>query len=128
MKTPPERPSFWRARLASFRYAWRGIVFLVRSQGNARLHLAATVAVMVLGLLLRVSRGEWCLLALATGLVWAAEGVNTAVELLADRITTERDERIGRAKDIAAGAVLLAAVAAAVVAAFVFLPRLFAWG
>jgi diacylglycerol kinase len=126
MSTPPERQSFGRARLASFRYAWRGIVALIRTQGNARIHLAATVGVVAAGWALGVSRGEWALLALAAGLVWVAEAVNTAVEILADRVTTERDERIGRAKDLAAGAVLLAAIAAAIVGGVVFVPRLLA--
>jgi diacylglycerol kinase (ATP) len=101
-------------------------VFLVRTQGNARVHLAATVIVIILGAVLGVSRGEWCLLALAAGMVWAAEGLNSAVEWLADHVTTEHHERIGRVKDMAAGAVLLAAVAAAVVGGCVFLPRIWA--
>ena len=87
------------------------------------MHLVATIAVVVAGLLLRVSSGEWCLLALACGLVWAAEGVNTALEVLANRVSMERDEQIGLAKDLAAGAVLLAAIAAAAVGVFVFGPR-----
>jgi diacylglycerol kinase (ATP) len=126
METPPKRVSFWQARLRSFVYAWRGIVALVRTQGNARIHLAATVVVGVLGLVLKISGGEWCLLALACGLVWAAEGFNAALEVLADRVSTERDEKIGRAKDLGAGAVLLAAIAAAIVGGLVFGPRLLA--
>jgi diacylglycerol kinase (ATP) len=115
---------FWRARLVSFRYAWRGIVALLLGKGNARVHLAATIAVVIAGLLLRISGGEWCLLALACGLVWVAEGLNTAVEVLANRISVERDEQIGLAKDLAAGAVLLAAIAAVTVGAFIFGPRI----
>jgi diacylglycerol kinase (ATP) len=117
-------PGFWRARLRSFRNAWRGIVCLVRGQVNARVHLAATVVVIALGVAFEVSRGEWCALALAMGLVWTAEGMNSALEALADRITTERDERIRRAKDLAAGAVLLAAISAAAVGACIFGPKL----
>ncbi len=126
MKLPPGRKSFWWARLASFRHAWRGIVFLVRTQGNARLHLAATILVIVLGVVLHVTRGEWCLLALAAGPVWAAEALNTAVEYLSDHVCMEHHERIGRVKDLAAGAVLLAAIAAAIVGGIVFGPRLWA--
>lgn len=126
MSTPPERTDFWRARLRSFRYAWRGVVILVCTQGNARIHLAATVAVAALGATLRITRGEWAILLLASGLVWAAEAMNSAVESLGDRVTLERDERIGRAKDLAAGAVLLAAIAAAIAGACIFVPRLLA--
>jgi diacylglycerol kinase (ATP) len=124
MSKPPERRSFGRARLASFVYAWRGIVLLIRTQGNARIHLAATIAMIAAGCALDVGRGEWCLLALAAGLVWVTEAVNTALEVLGNRITTERDEQIGRAKDLAAGAVLLSSIAAAVVGGIVFVPRL----
>jgi diacylglycerol kinase (ATP) len=123
MSAPPEPRSFWKGRLHSFRYAWRGIVALVRTQPNARIHLAASVAVLAAGFVLGISGGEWGLLALAMGLVWSAEAMNTAIEVLADRVTTEQDERIGRAKDLAAGAVLLASVAAAVIGGIVFLPR-----
>jgi diacylglycerol kinase (ATP) len=128
MDGPPERRSFWRSRAASFRHAWRGLRLLVRTQANARLHLAATVLVVIAGLVLRVSRGEWGLLALASGLVWAAEALNTAVELLADRVSMEHDARLGRVKDLAAAAVLLAAIAAVVVGAVVFVPRVLGRG
>lgn len=86
----------------------------------------ATVATVGVGLAFRISGGEWALLTLAMGLVWVAEAMNTAVEVLADRVSAERDERIGRAKDLAAGGVLLAAIAAVIVGGFVFVPRLLA--
>jgi diacylglycerol kinase (ATP) len=126
MSAPDAGEGFWRARLRGFVYAWRGIVVLVRTQGNARIHLVATAAVGVAGLIFRVSAGEWAILALAAGLVWAAEALNTAIEVLADRVTTERDERIGRAKDLAAGGVLFAAIAAAIAGVCIFLPKLWA--
>jgi len=122
MKPPPA--GFWWARLRSFRYAWRGIVYLVRTQGNARLHLASTILVVILGFVLHVTRGEWCLLALASGMVWAAEALNSALEYLADHVTMEHHERIGRVKDMAAGGVLLAAIAAAIIGGVVFIPKL----
>jgi diacylglycerol kinase len=124
---PSDPPGYWRARLKSFVYAWRGVVLLVATQGNARIHLAATAVVVALGLFFRISPLEWCALSLAVGLVLVAEGLNTAIEQLSDRVTRERDERIGRAKDLGAGAVLLAAMAAAVVGGCVFGPRLWAW-
>lgn len=121
MKPPPA--GFWWARLRSFRYAWRGVVYLVRTQGNARLHLASTILVIIFGVVLRVTRSEWCLLALAAGMVWAAEALNSAIEYLADHVCTEHHERIGRVKDMAAGGVLLAAIAAAIIGGCVFIPR-----
>ncbi len=121
-----EAPGFWRTRLRSFQNAWRGIVALIRGQCHARLHFGATVIVVALGFSLSVTAGEWAVLALAMGIVWATEAMNSAVETLADRITTDHDERIGRAKDIAAGAVLLAALSAAIVGLCIFVPRLWA--
>lgn len=120
---PDRRPGFIAARLRSFAYAWKGIVLLVLTQGNALVHLAATVAVVAAGFYFKVSAGEWLALVLAMSTVWLAEGLNTAVEALADRITMEKDPLIGRAKDVAAGAVLIAAIAAATVGGIIFWPH-----
>ena len=126
MKPEPETGGgFWRSRLRSFRFAASGVREMIRMGGNARIHFAATVAVIIAAIFLNVTAGEWAALVLAIGLVWAAEGLNTAIEILADRISRERDEFIGRAKDAAAGAVLLAAIAAAIVGVLVLGPR--AW-
>ena len=91
-----------------------------------RLHFAATIAVIIAGFALKVTAGEWSALVLAIGLVWAAEGLNTAIEILADRVSRERDVHIGRAKDTAAGAVLIAAIAAAIVGVLILGPRVWA--
>ena len=124
---PEPPPGFWRARWKSFACAGRGILLLLRTQANARIHLLATAAVIAAGFALRVTRGEWCALAAAAGIVWIAEAANTAIELLADRITRERDETIRRAKDIAAGGVLIAAVIAAVIGILILGPRVWAF-
>jgi diacylglycerol kinase (ATP) len=123
---PGEKSGFWRGRLNSFTCAGRGVVLLLGTQTNARIHLVATVGVIAAGIGFHIAPGEWCLLALAIGAVWAAEGANAALEDLADRVTGQPDSQIGRAKDIAAGAVLLAAVAAAAVGCIVFGPRVWA--
>ena len=118
-------PVSWRARVRSCRYALAGFRVLLASQHNARIHAAATVAVASAGLVCRLHALEWALLALAVGLVWAMEAINTAIELLADEVTLERRPRIGQAKDVAACGVLLAALAAVAVGLSVFLPHLF---
>lgn len=115
------------ARGRSFVYAWRGVRALVASQHNAWIHAAATAAVVAAGLLCSLSRLEWCAVVLAIAAVWSAEGFNTAVELLGDATSREPDPLVGRAKDVAAGAVLLAAAGAAAVGLLVFGPRLLAW-
>jgi diacylglycerol kinase (ATP) len=111
-------------RLQSFRYAGRGILLTLRSQHNAWIHAAATVMVLAGGLTLGLSRLEWCAVVLACAAVWTAEALNTALELLADATTQEMHPRVGQAKDAAAGAVLLAAIGAAVVGLLVFGPHL----
>ncbi|MGH8224677.1 MAG: diacylglycerol kinase [Gammaproteobacteria bacterium] len=106
--------------------ALRGLGILVGSSANARIHLLATLIVVGLGLWLRLGRSEWLWIAGAIGIVWTAEAFNSALETLADRISAERDPLIGRAKDLAAGAVLAAAIVAAVIGLLIFIPRLFA--
>jgi diacylglycerol kinase (ATP) len=115
-----------RERAQSFADAGRGIALMLASQPNARIHALATVAAIALGAVLGLTAGEWCWIALAIALVWVAEAQNSALEALADAVHPQRDARVGRAKDTAAGAVLLAAIASAVIGALVFGPRLLA--
>jgi diacylglycerol kinase (ATP) len=113
-----------RSRFGSFRHAFRGIATLLRTQHNAWVHFAATVCAAALGFIFRIAAGEWCAVILAMGLVWAAEALNSAVEFLADEVSLERRELIGKAKDLAAAGVLLASAAAFAVGIFVFGPHL----
>lgn len=117
----PPRP--WHlARLQSFGYALQGIILMLRTQHNAWIHAAATLAVLLFAALLRVSTLEWAALILACLAVWVAEALNTALEFLADATTPEFNPGIGKAKDVAAGAVLLAAGGATAVGLLVFVP------
>lgn len=113
-----------RKRLRSFRYAFNGIKLLIAREPNAWIHCFAAVCVIGAGLLLGLSATEWSLIALAIGGVFAAEAVNSSVEALADRVCPDFDEAIKRTKDLAAGGVLLAAIAAAAVGLIIFLPKL----
>ena len=113
-------------RIRSFRHAGNGLRVLVSGQHNAWIHATLTGVAIGLGFALRISGLEWCAIVIVIALVWVAEGCNTALELLADAAVPERNEKVGQAKDTAAGAVLVAAIAAATVAAIVFLPRLLA--
>jgi diacylglycerol kinase (ATP) len=107
-----------------FAYAMQGVAFLVRTQRNARLHLLATFGVCAAGIYVGLSRGEWLWITAAIVLVWSAEAFNTALEQLADALHPKRHPGIGRAKDVAAGAVLIAAVGAAIIGVLVFVPHL----
>lgn len=106
--------------LRSFGFALRGVVQLLRTQANARWHLAASMLVLAAGVWIELSGLQWALLALAMGLVWSAEAFNSALEALADALHPARHPLIGRAKDLAAAGVLLAALAAVGVAVGVF--------
>lgn len=119
------RPAFSPAsRLRSFVYAGRGIHALVKSQHNAWIHGAATVATVGLGISLRVSRLEWLALVFAIVSVWTAEAINTALELLCDVASPGFHPLVATAKDVAAGAVLICALGAAATGLLVFGPRL----
>lgn len=111
-------------RLRSFAHAGRGLRVLVATQVHARIHAAATVVVIAAGLILRIDAADWRWLAAAIAAVWAAEAFNTALEYLADEVSLERRERLGRAKDLAAAAVLCTALGAAALGALVLVPYL----
>jgi diacylglycerol kinase len=121
----PEDTSQLKARVCSFRHAANGVWLTLRTQPNAWIHAVATLAVAGAGFALGISRTDWCIVVLACAAVWTAEALNTALEYLANATTTEFHPLIGRAKDVAAGAVLIAAVAAAIVGTLVFLPYIF---
>jgi diacylglycerol kinase len=103
-------------RIESFKYAFAGIYNMIRYEHNAWIHVVAAVVAIAGGLLLDLNRIEWLFVAGAICLVFALELINTAIENLADAITTERNPYIKQAKDLAAGAVLIGAFFALVVA------------
>jgi diacylglycerol kinase (ATP) len=117
-------PLTFTGRLRSFRFALRGIRVLLETQHNAWLHAIATVVVVAAGALARLSISEWCWIVLAIVSVWTAEAMNTAFEFLTDVASPGFHPLAGKAKDVAAGAVLLAASGAAVIGGLVFGPRL----
>jgi diacylglycerol kinase (ATP) len=124
MSPPGGRPAipksnFWR----SFLFAGQGVWHAVRHQRNMRVHLAAAVAAVVAGLVLKISAVDWACVLLAIGLVLTAEMLNTVVESLVDLYTDEYHPLAKIAKDTAAGAVLISSAAALGVGIAVFVPR-----
>lgn len=113
-----------RSLADSFSYALRGLVYALTSQRNMKIHLAAAIFVILAGFCFKVSAGEWALLVLAIALVTTAEIINTAIECAVDLVTREKQPLAAKAKDTAAGAVLLAAACAVVIGLIVFVPRL----
>jgi diacylglycerol kinase (ATP) len=105
-------------------YASRGVAVVFRTQHNAWLHAIATGAVVGAGFFAGLSRLEWCAIVLAMMGVWTAEALNTAIELVVDLVSPDIHPLAGRAKDVAAGAVLIAACGAAIVGLMVFAPHI----
>lgn len=112
-----------KKRLLSFKYAFKG-VGAAASEANFRIHMAAAAAAALLGFYLDISAGEWCAVLLCFAVVMSAEAMNSAVERLVDLVSPARHEKAGEIKDIAAGAVLITACAAALVGALIFVPRI----
>lgn len=112
-----------KKRIDSFKHAIRGIRMVLKSETNMQIHLIFVILVVVSGILFCISTTEWMLCLLAFGLVTGAEMLNTAIETIVDLVSPEYHELAGKAKDIAAGAVLISAVFAAVVGLIIFVPR-----
>jgi diacylglycerol kinase (ATP) len=112
-------------QLKSFRYAFAGIKELLISQHNARIHLTATIVVLVLSAVMKISTSEWIAIAFAIGFVWVTEMFNTCIEKTMDYINKEKHPAIKSIKDIAAAAVLIAAITAFVIGLIIFIPKFF---
>ncbi len=93
---------------------------MIRTESHARFHLLATILVIAAGLLFQISSIEWIILILCIGMVWAAEAMNTSIEWLADRITTDEDDQIKQAKDVAAASVMILSICSAIIAILIF--------
>lgn len=106
--------------LRSFRYAFAGILTLLREENNARFHALSTLMVLFLGFRYEVSKLEWIALVFAIVGVWTAEAFNTSIEGLCNKWGKEQDEGIRKIKDLAAAAVLLSALGAGTVGVLIF--------
>lgn len=107
----------------SFRFALKGIKHLFRYEHNAWIQAVCALGVIALGIYLKISSTEWAIILLCIGLVFTAEIINTAIELLVDMVTPEYNETAGKIKDLAAGGVLICSIVALVVGVVVFLGR-----
>ena len=114
-------------RLESFQYAFAGIWYTLKTQRNAQIHLTIALIILILGLSLRLNLTEWAILILTMGFVLAAEMLNTVAEAAMDYITTDFSPQIKIVKDVAAGAVLTAALTAVLVGLLVLGPPLLKW-
>ena len=108
-------------RKNAFAFAFKGILAFFK-EPHARIHLSILFIVIALGLFLDIQKMEWIAVIFASALVISLEMINSALERALDRIHPEKNELIGLAKDISAGAVLLSALAAFAVGVLIFLP------
>ncbi|MBU3733947.1 MAG: diacylglycerol kinase family protein [Candidatus Fonsibacter sp.] len=110
-------------RIKSFGPAWKGLFWLFKNEGNAQFHLIATIVVVIAGFYLKVTIFEWVLLCFAIGLVISAEALNTAIEKAIDLLHPQKHEKAGLVKDLAAAGVLITSITAVIIAALVFIPK-----
>ena len=121
-----DKRNLLQRRIASFGHAFRGVWMALRSELHLQFHAVATVVVIGLGFYFELTATEWMMVALAVGTVWTAELVNTAIEALTDLVSPDYHPLAGKAKDVAAGAVLIAAIAAMIIGLLIFGPRVLA--
>lgn len=112
-------------RVKSFSYAVSGVKTFLKTQHNAWIHLSAALLVIIMGNLYHVDIMEWCMLIFAIGLVFTVEALNTAIEYLTDLVSPSYNEKAGKVKDIAAGAVLIAAITACIIGLAIFVPKIY---
>lgn len=139
MQAPPHRedrredgnpaPTKWQRQSIprAFRNAWAGLCAAVRTQRNMRIHLAAAAAAVGAGLFFGLNAAEWTVLAISCALVLALESMNTALESVVDLVSPQYTPLARRAKDCAAGAVLIASLSSLVVGGILFIPKILAW-
>ncbi|MEZ4803531.1 MAG: diacylglycerol kinase family protein [Gelidibacter sp.] len=118
------KDSFLINRLKSVRYAFNGALYLCRTESSIKIQLVIALTVTVAGFYFNISKTEWLFQVAMIGLVMSMEGINTAIEYIADFIHPDLHTSIGRIKDIAAGAVFIASIASVVVAIIIYYPKI----
>lgn len=114
----------WKQRINSFGYAFKGVGVFLKTQPHAQFHLAFALFVTIAGFFFNIATWEWVAVVLMIALVLMAEAFNTALEFLTDLASPDYHPLAGKAKDVAAGAVLIAAIGAVIVGFIIFFPKL----
>lgn len=107
----------------SFKYAFEGIVTAFKTEKNMKIHLILMILVIIFGIILKISQIEWVICIILFGFVISLELINTAIENTVDLITAEKNPRAKIAKDVSAGAVLIAAITSAIIGLIIFIPK-----
>jgi len=114
-----------KKRILSFYYAFRGIFLLFKGQVNAWIHLVIAIGVVIAGILFKLPATEWLLVVFAIGFVFSAELFNSAIEEIVNLISPDYNKKAGMIKDLAAGAVLIAAITSIIIGLVIFIPKIF---
>jgi diacylglycerol kinase (ATP) len=112
-----------KKRIKSFGYAAKGIRTVLKSETNMKIHAIIAGLVIIFGIIFKISPNEWLICLLCFGLVFSAEMFNTAIETIVNLVSPETNPLAGKAKDIAAGAVLVSAIFSATVGLIIFIPK-----
>ncbi len=124
--TVQSKESFAKNRLKSVGYAFKGLLILIKTENSIKLQLIIATLVTIAGFYYSISTTEWMVQLAMIALVMSVEGANTAIEYIADFIHPEQHPKIGRIKDVGAGAVLIASILALIVAGIIYIPKVFA--
>ena len=120
----PKKESFLVNRIKSVGYAFKGAVLLITKEPSIKIQLVIAMIMTIAGFYFEISKTEWLIQTLTIGLVMSIEGVNTAIEEIANFVHPEYHKKIGYIKDVAAGAVFIAAICAVVLGCIIYLPKL----
>jgi diacylglycerol kinase (ATP) len=110
-------------RLKSVGYAFKGMLILIKTEASIKIQLFIAVIVTAAGFYFEISKTEWMAQFIMIGLVMSVEGVNTAIEYIADFVHPEHHKKIGLIKDVAAGAVFIASIVAVIIAGIIYIPK-----
>jgi len=115
---------FITGRLKGIFYSLKGGIELLRTEPSIQVQFVVAILITIAGFYFKISREEWMAQTLCIGLVMGLEGLNTALEEIADFVHPEHHSKIGRLKDIAAGAVGIGALIALIIACIIYIPKL----
>lgn len=119
------KESFVKNRIKSVGFALRGALLLVRTEASIKVQVFIALVMTAAGFLFEISPTEWVVQILTIAVIMGVEGLNTAVEKLADFVQPKFDEKIGVIKDVSAGAVMLVSIAATIIGFIIYLPKIF---
>jgi len=120
-----KKENFISNRFKSVGYAFKGALLLLKREASIKIQVFITILITIAGFYYNISTTEWIMQILAIGLVMSIEGLNTAIEEIADFIHPEHNSKIGFIKDVAAGAVFIASISALIVGFIIYLPKIF---